>query len=677
MPERAATKRPARQQPGLACEECRRRKARCDRAQPQCGACMMTGRVCIVNHNRHRRGPKKGQLKALYSRLEVLEEQLVVQVENLPASTGPVQESHSRTSSLSQHSLPDDENDAPHELPSSSSVETDPMLSSPIRDLHRPFTSQAIEPVPVPVPFPPALARLDVVHADLDQLYFDRVHPIAPFLHQRRYFTWVSYETPSLARSCLRSAMRTIAAAMSAQFRSLSDTLYAETRTAHARLDSTGIERSPPSLEQIQALLLLAHYELLRMDEGTAMVTAGRCFRLIQLARLGEADALEDQGVSGQMAVAGTGAAGWNEAFAVAEEKKRTFWVAYCFDRFLSSRHEWPLTLQEDAIRTRLPHSEQTFQTTPFPFISQPQPHPHSQTHTQQPPPLPPTLHEAISSSGHTSLPPFSECIVLATLYGRAMTLRRMASVLPSSETSVFWSRHKSLAASIEKRTQLLARNLASPNALVDPMVAFTHVLARATVVYLGEVAEVVGSGVAGATAGATGGQGELSAYGTGKRNTSGAGVGGEESSAVSSTHRLAAAAYTQRAFQAAREVVRLVQGIRPVSCFKAHLFLPNPISRAATFLISHSRLTEWEWGQSTNGTIREADVLLGVLRDLRATNNLAKELLGELEGAHARIQTAVGTANGLEVVAGNITRGGTAYRHGRSHSGNMRGGIS
>jgi hypothetical protein len=139
----------------------------------------------------------------------------------------------------------------------------------------------------------------------------------------------------------------------------------------------------------------------------------------------------------------------------------------------------------------------------------------------------------------------------------------------------VFWSRHKALSGSIEKRTQLLARNLASPNALVDPMVAFTHVLARATVVYLGGVAEVVGSGVAGTAAGATGGQGEWIPFGTGTRDTSGSGVGGEESSAMSSTHKLAAAAYTQRAFQAARDVVRLVQGMRPVSCFKVRPFFP------------------------------------------------------------------------------------------------------
>ncbi|KAL3460103.1 fungal-specific transcription factor domain-containing protein [Aspergillus heterothallicus] len=626
MPQRtqSSTKRPARQQPGLACEECRRRKARCDRAQPQCGACMMTGRVCIVNHNRHRRGPKKGQLKALYSRLEVLEEQLVVQVENPPESAA----SHSRNSSCSQASLPDDEHDAPHEPSSStSSFESDPILSSPIRDRERPSTSHLTEPL-----HPPPLVRLDVVQADLDQLYFDRVHPIAPFLHQRRYFTWVSYESPSLARSCLRLAMRTIAASMSAQYRNLADGLYAQARVFLSRLD--GMERTSP-LEHIQALLLLAHYELLRLEEGTAMVTAGRCFRLIQQSRLHDTDTQDSEGLPVQSQGIGIGT--FNEAFAVAEERRRTFWVAYCFDILLSNRHEWPLTLQENAIRTRLPHSEHTFQTTSLPFLPNPSLHTHAQSTSP-----PPFLHEAIASSGHTSLPPFSECIVLATLYGRAMTLRHMAAVLPASDTFVFWSRYKPLSSSIEKRTQLLARNLASPNALVDPMVAFTHVLARATVVYLGEVAESVGGG----------GGGDWSVYGS----TGGANATARDEAAVSSAHRMATAAYTQRAFQAAREVVRLVQGMRPVSCFKAHLFLPSAISSAARFLLSHIRLTEWEWGSSTNSTEREVQELLGVLRDLLAVNNVALELLGELQGSQGRTGLS---GHGRE----------TVYRHRPTHS--------
>ncbi|KAL4790395.1 hypothetical protein BDV19DRAFT_394165 [Aspergillus venezuelensis] len=42
----------------------------------------MAGRECIVNYNRPRRGPKKGQIESLYSRLEVLEEQVVDQLED-------------------------------------------------------------------------------------------------------------------------------------------------------------------------------------------------------------------------------------------------------------------------------------------------------------------------------------------------------------------------------------------------------------------------------------------------------------------------------------------------------------------------------------------------------------------------------------------------------------------
>jgi hypothetical protein len=58
-----------RQQPGYSCEECRKRKARCDRARPSCGACAEAGTTCVVPQNRPARGPKKGQLNALRSRI--------------------------------------------------------------------------------------------------------------------------------------------------------------------------------------------------------------------------------------------------------------------------------------------------------------------------------------------------------------------------------------------------------------------------------------------------------------------------------------------------------------------------------------------------------------------------------------------------------------------------------
>lgn len=40
-----------------------------------------------------------------------------------------------------------------------------------------------------------------------------------------------------------------------------------------------------------------------------------------------------------------------DESFAEAEEKRRAFWLAFAFDRFLSTRNEWPLTLHEEMVR--------------------------------------------------------------------------------------------------------------------------------------------------------------------------------------------------------------------------------------------------------------------------------------------------------------------------------------
>ena len=73
--ESSITAATRRQRSGPACDECRRRKLRCDGQQPQCGICRETGISCEVTH-RGTRGPKKGHLKALKNRVVHLEAML-------------------------------------------------------------------------------------------------------------------------------------------------------------------------------------------------------------------------------------------------------------------------------------------------------------------------------------------------------------------------------------------------------------------------------------------------------------------------------------------------------------------------------------------------------------------------------------------------------------------------
>ncbi|KAJ4286913.1 hypothetical protein N0V88_007858 [Collariella sp. IMI 366227] len=218
--------------------------------RPQCGTCADAGIICEVNTNRLARGPKKGDLKALRSRIVALERRLTIDGDGaLTILTGD------------------------------------------------PATAMAND-------------ASDVIHE------------------------------PSYSL-CFQYAMWTLAMALSSQFESSREPLYAETRQMLETLEMTDDGLQPIPIEQVQAWLLVAFYELSRSSYRRASISAGRAFRLVQLARLHELDT-PDQLVEGEDPVA-------------KEEMRRTFWVAYCLDRLLCMRSNSPLTLSEEVICTRLP----------------------------------------------------------------------------------------------------------------------------------------------------------------------------------------------------------------------------------------------------------------------------------------------------------------------------------
>ncbi|KAM7199954.1 hypothetical protein V8F33_004128 [Rhypophila sp. PSN 637] len=95
MPDSA---RQSRQLPGNACDECRRRKLRCDRKRPRCGACGSTPSVpCNITEERVPRGPKKGSISAIRNRIVALEKRLNTSDPNT-ASSSRADERDSRTS---------------------------------------------------------------------------------------------------------------------------------------------------------------------------------------------------------------------------------------------------------------------------------------------------------------------------------------------------------------------------------------------------------------------------------------------------------------------------------------------------------------------------------------------------------------------------------------------------
>jgi len=431
-------------------------------------------------------------------------------------------------------------------------------------------------------------------HLDRDQLYFDRVHAVSPMIHKRRYFAWAGRENPapSPAQKCLRSAMHAMAAAMSAQYRGVGDVLYGETRRM-LEMHSQGLAQSPESqwhisymlnqksnrgamganrgtrvipLQEIQAWLLLALYESLRVDENQSMLTAGRAFRLIQMARLYDVDDPDEISVRASQMDTSTLE---DDSFGEIEEKRRTFWFAFSLDRFLCWQSEWPPTLQEDMVCTRLPAPESNFQN--------------SQPITVD------FLSEVMTEEGSSPLSPFAECVVLAALHGRCMAHRRTSAKDGAKEHRAFWVRHEWLASAVESRIKRLAESTPTSGQGLgfegDPLLFFTKLLGQSLVLYLNCTAK--------------------------------------RTRWNSVDHQVLSSNFEQRAFSAASEMVRLVKSA-PLTCFKAHPFLPNPLAAGIAFML-HKGSAD---GLAKGGGDDSPESLLVMLRSLAEINGVARELL-------------------------------------------------
>ncbi|KAL9110684.1 MAG: hypothetical protein Q9227_004861 [Pyrenula ochraceoflavens] len=402
----------------------------------------------------------------------------------------------------------------------------------------------------------------DLMQADLDQLYFDRIHPFTPILHQRRYFSWRRLPAKTEAQVCLQHAMWTLAASVSAHYQSLGDSLYRSTRRELEALDLKDASLASIDVEQTQAWLLLAIHELMCVDFRRGWISAGRAFRLIQLNWLHDVDNPDMN----------LGQSDWVEN----EQKRRTFWMAYCLDRFVSIRTGSQLTFHEQ-VTIRLPSPERSFQNdTPV---------------------LTPYLSKVLTDRDPTNptLTPFIECIIAAHLCGRALSHRQQTlSFSPSpSDThpamaSDFWDRHNWLTSLVMQRLELLGHKY--PPALMqgDPMLLFVGITLRTCVLHLRETMEVVVP------------QGAMSGDGGpqhGKRGSQGnGGVMGD---------------WARRSAAAAQEIIQLTKGLSLGNVLKVHPLVSIPLSLCAEWFSSSPDL-----GDSFSKCLQEfSDAMRGLRR--------------------------------------------------------------
>jgi hypothetical protein len=188
----------------------------------------------------------------------------------------------------------------------------------------------------------------DIKACDRDQLYFDRVHRFVPMLHQKRYVVRSRSEVSLFQPfDCLRHAVWMMAASVSAQPQHIQDMLYIQARTSLEALELNPQE-SHNHLEEVQAWILLSMYETKCISFRKGWISAGRAIRLVHLLKLHEIDmpvGLNDKAPLAEVL-------GGDQTWTVVEERRRTFWMAYCLDRMVNLLNQLPFTISEQSVAT-------------------------------------------------------------------------------------------------------------------------------------------------------------------------------------------------------------------------------------------------------------------------------------------------------------------------------------
>lgn len=139
------------------------------------------------------------------------------------------------------------------------------------------------------------------------------------------------------------------------------------------------------------------------------------------------------------------------------EERRRTFWMAFCEDRYVSIGTGWPMTIDERDIMTNLPASEEAFD------MSRPE-------QTQ-------SLHDATTPSGAAKMSSFGAVVLMASLLGRNLIHlhRPDADDLDHDINGPFWKRHRHMDNIILNTSLCLPNNLKLPAGMSNPNVVFTN----------------------------------------------------------------------------------------------------------------------------------------------------------------------------------------------------------
>ena len=140
---------------------------------------------------------------------------------------------------------------------------------------------------------------------------------------------------------CLRYAIWTHVSSITPKYSALANHFYVRARKYVEQDEMTGCGESMVTVAHCQCWSLIATYEFKMMYFPRAWMSVGRAARLSQMMSLHRQD-----GAKLDVKQALPLPRDWTES----EERRRTFWHAFCQDRYASIGTGWPMTIDESDV---------------------------------------------------------------------------------------------------------------------------------------------------------------------------------------------------------------------------------------------------------------------------------------------------------------------------------------
>lgn len=185
-----------------------------------------------------------------------------------------------------------------------------------------------------------------VVIDELHQIYFSKMHLNIPIFHRPRYLMAMANTMPKLRPAVhLQYAVWALAASISDKYETMADHYYKKARYYLEREEMSGTGgENMMSLHTPQTWFLIASYEFKNMYFPRAWMSTGRAARFALMLGLNRVDGM---GLDVKQCL--TPPKDWIDR----EERRRTFWMCFCEDRYASIGTGWPMSLDEADVSTQ------------------------------------------------------------------------------------------------------------------------------------------------------------------------------------------------------------------------------------------------------------------------------------------------------------------------------------